>query len=65
MRSPWDDFAQQVLSDMLIETPQLLSIPARCCRLRARLHDGSHDEAFEEPASGNPHNQEPLIQEAP
>ena len=32
-----DDFAQQVLSDMLIETTQLLSMPARCCRLRARL----------------------------
>ena len=32
-----NDFAQQVLSDMLIETPQLLSIPARCCLLRARL----------------------------
>src|SRR5215210_1369175 len=32
-----DDFAQQVLSDMLIQAPQLLSIPARCCLLRARL----------------------------
>jgi len=37
MRSPWDDFAKHVLSDMLVETPQLFVNPDWMLSQRTRL----------------------------